>query len=149
MKTKKTEATAPETAQADNATRRSRGPKVPKAPSALQLHLKAQVAKAASAPILPQQSPAPISPASVSLLTYCRACFEPDLVTELLTRIGAQPTATAAIAGSGFVRLTFPPRAAKRIGPILRESSIFGRQLMLYQAPPPALRARDRLTPRI
>ena len=120
---------------------------MPKAPSALQLYLKAQVAKAASAPILPQQSPAPISPASVSLLTYCRAGFEPDLVTELLTRIGAQPTATAAIAGSGFVRLTFPPSAAKRIAPILRESSIFARQLMLSQAAPAALGSRDRVTP--
>ena len=87
------------------------------------------------------------TPSATTLLAYCRAGFEPDLVTELVTRIGGQPTASAAIPTSGFVRLTFPPNAAKNIASVLRESSIFARQLMLSHAAPLALGSKDRVSP--
>ena len=80
-------------------------------------------------------------------MAYCRAGFEPDLVTELVTRIGGQPIATAAVPASGFVRLTFPVSAAKCIATVLRESSIFARQLMLSHASPVALGMQDRVSP--
>ncbi len=129
--------------------RRKRGPKVPKAPSALQLHLKSQAGKAPAAAKVakPAATTAPAASGSVSLLAYCRAGFEPDLVTELLTRIGAQPTSTVALPGSGFVRLGFPPNAARHVPAVLRESSIFARQLLLSQPGPVALGMRDRVTP--
>jgi 23S rRNA (cytidine2498-2'-O)-methyltransferase len=129
---------------------RSRGPKVPKAPTALQVHVKTQAAKApAKPPRAAAASPAAITlpAAAVTVLAYCRAGFEADLVNELITRIGGQPIAAAAIVNSGFVRLSFPPAAAKWVTPVLRESSIFARQLMLAQATPVALGDRDRVTP--
>ena len=131
--------------------KRSKGPKVPKAPSALQLHIKSEAAKAPAKPKLAPSAAignvATFSAASVSLLAYCRAGFEPDLVTELLTRIGGQPTATAAVPSSGFVRLTFPLNAGKHIASVLRETSIFARQMMLSHPGPVALGLRDRVTP--
>ena len=156
MKTKKTAAaprkvpkTAPKAPTAAPVVKRSKGAKVPKAPSALQLHIKSEASKA---PAKPKPSPllaavSTFSAASVSLLAYCRAGFEPDLVTELVTRIGGQPTATSAVPSSGFVRLTFPLDAGKHVAPVLRETSIFARQMMLSHAGPVALGLRDRVTP--
>ena len=110
-------------------------------------------AKATSATRAPQTAvdasvtAASFASVSPTVLAYCRAGFEPDLVTELVTRIGGQPTAAEAVPASGFVRLVFPPNAAKHIASVLRESSIFARQMMLSHAVPVALGTQDRVTP--
>ena len=98
-------------------------------------------------PTMVAASAGPITSADISVLAYCRAGFEPDLLTEIMAHLAATPKASWALPGSGFVRATFAPAALKRLHMVLHEPMVFARQIMRAQSTVVALGSVDRVTP--
>lgn len=85
---------------------------------------------------------------AISLLAYCRAGFEPDLVAEFTAKFGATPQAILATPLSGFVLATFGYKNAKRAAALADwREWIFARQMLRANATPIALSTNDRVTP--
>ena len=85
---------------------------------------------------------------TISLLAYCRAGFEPDLVAEFTAKFGTMPQAVLATPLSGFVLATFAHKNAKRVAALADwREWIFARQLLRANATPIALPTNDRVTP--
>ncbi len=82
-----------------------------------------------------------------SVLAYCRAGFEADLLAEMVQYVGVAPRASRAKSLSSFVHAEFPPNMAKRVEAMVRESLIFARQRLASQDAPIALGLKDRVTP--
>ncbi len=81
---------------------------------------------------------------STALLAYCRAGFEPDLLTEFQARAGRTAQSAEAKAGSGFVQALWN-------GSVLRHADwrdfVFARQVLGAASAPFELPERDRVTP--
>ena len=85
---------------------------------------------------------------TVSCLAYCRAGFEPDLVSEFAEKFGAPPRTILAQPSSGFVMATYPQKDAKRAAATADwRDWIFARQMLRANAEPVALTTNDRVTP--
>ncbi len=100
------------------------------------------IASASSTP-----NDASILPTDISVLAYCRAGFEPDLLAEIMSRMAATPKASWALPSSGFVRATFAAPAIKRLHSAVHEPMVFARQIMRAGLFPVALGTQDRVTP--
>ena len=101
----------------------------------------------APAPTTVVANAGPITSADISVLAYCRAGFEPDLLAEMIAHLAATPKASWALPGSGFVRATFAPAALKRLHTVLHEPMVFARQIMRAQSTVVTLGGVDRVTP--
>ena len=85
---------------------------------------------------------------TVSCLAYCRAGFEPDLVSEFAEKFGAAPRTILAQPSSGFVLAMYPQKDVKRAAATADwRDWIFARQMLRANAEPVALLSNDRVTP--
>jgi 23S rRNA (cytidine2498-2'-O)-methyltransferase len=83
---------------------------------------------------------------STTLLGYCRAGFEADLISEWRAASDATMVSKP-VAGADFVTATFSGTSAKHAERILRMPPIFARSIFVTHADVRTLDARDRVTP--
>jgi 23S rRNA (cytidine2498-2'-O)-methyltransferase len=84
---------------------------------------------------------------SITLLGYCRAGFENDVIVEWMSLAQAKCQVVSADSGSGFAIARFPNTSSRGVANVLRMPSIFSRAIVTVQADVLALGTRDRVTP--
>lgn len=84
---------------------------------------------------------------SITLLGYCRAGFENDVIVEWMSLAQAKCQVVAVVAGSGFAIARFPNTASRGVANVLRSPSIFSRAIVTAAPDELTLGTRDRVTP--
>jgi 23S rRNA (cytidine2498-2'-O)-methyltransferase len=96
---------------------------------------------------IPSKINKPFQPKTATLLGYCRAGFEMEVIAEWAAVSRTTPSATNAVSGSGFALATFAANAARGISHVLGTASIFSRAVIVSHADVITLGTRDRVTP--
>ncbi len=95
----------------------------------------------------PTKKSAPAAPVPSTLLGYCRAGFEDEVVAEWAALAGVRPQTVEPSANLGYAVATFPVSAARGVANVLRNQSMFSRTVIDSYGEPVALGLRDRIGP--